>query len=723
MDLELEFPILSTYLSRRWTDLVMISMSLRYNPYTPHLSFCPEFSSKHETRHDGDVGSLNSCRYGGDVEDKNSERIDEDFVRGPDDIRAHIGSKLDYLEDISEAFCHDDVPDAPNPGILIGNSEAIRFPFSRHDIDKIVVASRQMCKNATAHNRKYWSISADNFKLTNPSWNKTLESILQEVGEKLRLGSRKFDATLTNLILSDDGTSCETNVQVHLNRELSSLVTSSVYSPEFSARNYATLDIILPSTRAEEKIVIKSKNVCIHELTGPELSNWGCSSSFGLFSDLSITSTTPISGHRLALRYSLRYTSIKDITSLPAHAKPSINLRSTLRQWTDNTSVANNILTHVLKKDYGNRCSDKDLRLDDSFVITQLKDVSKHAGLFLCLGRLIMTLEGVTRPPELDGIRRGERNRYEIETTKYELGRVNYLDSEVLFNERNFEVESCIQNLKDIFDGGLSDDRQLDFNNKPFYQPFHQRSMMDVMRRRRGSEWLTSIVETYIKQCKAFNDQFKAIRWFGTFYKQPGWSYDQYKRIMSSSLQLRSTECCVSLFKLAGLWEAKDNIEVLLPAIQRENNATTIVTFLGLLVTSEHYWEEKLFDAVFRNVLPGIIDDIDLGWTSTGRMDYSALASIIYVAYSMDMLSEVKAILENISTKIQDACKCFYIEHLLPFTRGLMVEFQKCSPEALHSSQVQQFAHKVINSWILKFRPAKPTSLSWTQGFEGCSIK
>ncbi|KAF7924000.1 hypothetical protein EAE99_006661 [Botrytis elliptica] len=149
-------------------------------------------------------------------------------------------------------------------------------------------------------------------------------------------------------------TSCETNV------------------PEFCARNFATLDIILPSTRAEEKIVIKSENVCIHELTGPEPSNWD-SSFFCWFSDLSITSTTPISGHRLALRYSLRYTSIKDITSLPAHAKPSINLRSTLRQWTDNTSVANNILTHVLKKDYGNRCSDKDLRWDDLFAITQLR--------------------------------------------------------------------------------------------------------------------------------------------------------------------------------------------------------------------------------------------------------------------------------------------------------------------------------------------------------------
>ncbi|KAF7924940.1 uncharacterized protein EAE98_007028 [Botrytis deweyae] len=401
----------------------------------PHLSFCPDFSSQHETGHDGDARSLNSCRYGGDVEDKNSERIDEDFVRGPDDIRMHIGSKLDYIEDIPEAFCYDYVPNTPNPEILIDNSETIRFPLSRHDIDKIVVAN--------------------NLKTTNPSWNKIQESILQKVGEKLRLGSRKFDATLTNLILSEDGTSCETNV------------------PEFSARNFATLDIILPSTRAEEKIVIKSKNVCIHELTGPEPSNWD--SSFFCWVDLSITSTAPVSGHRLALRYSLRYTSIKDITSLTAHAKPSINLRSTLRQWTDNTSVANNILTHVLKKDYGNRCSDKDLRWDDLFAITQLKDVSKHVGLFLCLGRLIVTLEGITKPPELDGIRRGERNRYEIETTKYELGRLNYLDGEILFNERNFEVESCIQNIKDIFDGGLSDDRQLDFNNKPFYQPFHQR--------------------------------------------------------------------------------------------------------------------------------------------------------------------------------------------------------------------------------------------------------
>ncbi|KAF7941783.1 uncharacterized protein EAE97_006620 [Botrytis byssoidea] len=139
------------------------------------------------------------------------------------------------------------------------------------------------------------------------------------------------------------------------------------------------------------------------------------------------------------------------------YAKPLINLRSTLRQWTDNTSVADSILTHVLNKDYGNRCSENNLIYDDSLAMNQLKDVSKHVGLFLCLGRLIVTPKGVTKPPELDGIRHGERNRYEIESRKYELSRVNYLDGEILFNGRNFDVQSCIQNLKFIFDGDLSD--------------------------------------------------------------------------------------------------------------------------------------------------------------------------------------------------------------------------------------------------------------------------
>ncbi|TGO09627.1 hypothetical protein BTUL_0159g00120 [Botrytis tulipae] len=60
------------------------------------LELLPDFISQHETGLDGGMRSLNSCRYGGDVEDINSERIDEDFVRGPDDLRTHIGSKLDY---------------------------------------------------------------------------------------------------------------------------------------------------------------------------------------------------------------------------------------------------------------------------------------------------------------------------------------------------------------------------------------------------------------------------------------------------------------------------------------------------------------------------------------------------------------------------------------------------------------------------------------------------
>ncbi|TGO37653.1 hypothetical protein BHYA_0092g00360 [Botrytis hyacinthi] len=83
------------------------------------------------------------------------------------------------------------------------------------------------------------------------------------------------------------------------------------------------------------------------------------------------------------------------------------------------------------------------------------------------------------------------------------------------------------------------------------------------------------------------------------------------------------------------------------------------------------------------------------------KLDYTGLASNIYTAYSMDMLSEVKIILENISTKIQDTCKCFYIENPLPFTCDLMNVFQKCSPEALRSFQVQQFAHKACKTHII----------------------
>ncbi|TGO45583.1 hypothetical protein BCON_0380g00010 [Botryotinia convoluta] len=87
-------------------------------------------------------------------------------------------------------------------------------------------------------------------------------------------------------------------------------------------------------------------------------------------------------------------------------------------------------------------------------------------------------------------------------------------------------------------------------------------SVMDIMRQRRGSEWLISIVDTYIKQCKSFHDQVMAIRCFEVSYEKPEWSHAQYKRILSSSLQLRSRDCCLSLFEMAGVWKAKDNIEM-----------------------------------------------------------------------------------------------------------------------------------------------------------------
>ncbi|TGO43874.1 hypothetical protein BCON_0773g00030 [Botryotinia convoluta] len=133
---------------------------------------------------------------------------------------------------------------------------------------------------------------------------------------------------------------------------------------------------------------------------------------------------------------------------------------------------------------------------------------------------------------------------------------------------------------------------------------------------------------------------------------------------------------------------------------------------------------------------PGIIENIDLDhqdeiklvgvgydWTASEWTEYSGLASIIYVAYSMDMLSEVKMILDKVSTKVQDAGEFFHIDYLLPFTRDLMSPFQKYLLEVLRSSQVQQFAHKVINSYILKFRPTKPTSSPWIRGFKECSIQ
>ncbi|THV52654.1 hypothetical protein BGAL_0073g00290 [Botrytis galanthina] len=188
----------------------------------------------------------------------------------------------------------------------------------------------------------------------------------------------------------------------------------------------------------------------------------------------------------------------------------------------------------------------------------------------------------------------------------------------------------------------IDDDRLFARLLPSFFSGKAAKPMMDVMRRRRGSECLISIAETYIKECKSFDGQSVAIRWFERFYKELEWSYSQYKRIVSSSLQLRSKDYCLNFFKVVSLWKAEDDIEILLPALQRENNVTMIVTFLGGLAASKDYWKEQSFDVVFKKVLPGIIDDIDLGWTATGYMDYTRLATIIYVAYNMDMLSEVK---------------------------------------------------------------------------------
>lgn len=107
----------------------------------PHVSICPDFNSQHESGLDGDVKSLNSCRYGGDVENKNSEKINEDFVRGVDDIRTYIGSKLAYIEGASETSCHDDVPDAQEKHT--NNKRPSESEISNFRDDTILTGSRR----------------------------------------------------------------------------------------------------------------------------------------------------------------------------------------------------------------------------------------------------------------------------------------------------------------------------------------------------------------------------------------------------------------------------------------------------------------------------------------------------------------------------------------------------------------------------------------------------
>ena len=108
-----------------------------------------------------------------------------------------------FLEKTTGRFSHHKVlKEPPNPGLYLKSYGSIGFPFSDHDVEKLVKAGNQIQQLE----ENTWELPAKIWETTNPSWTLLIKSVLKDVGQNLGVPkSRGTRGRPSALILYEPG--------------------------------------------------------------------------------------------------------------------------------------------------------------------------------------------------------------------------------------------------------------------------------------------------------------------------------------------------------------------------------------------------------------------------------------------------------------------------------------------------------------------------------------
>jgi hypothetical protein len=120
---------------------------------------------------------------------------------------------IEILDEIigNGSFAVSGIRDFVSPGLKIKGMDEIGFPASSKQIIEMIKAAHKAPYGKGSQTildtrvRSAWEIDAQDMTLLNPSWNKQLENILNEVKKGLDLELRTVSATLYKMLIYEQG--------------------------------------------------------------------------------------------------------------------------------------------------------------------------------------------------------------------------------------------------------------------------------------------------------------------------------------------------------------------------------------------------------------------------------------------------------------------------------------------------------------------------------------
>ena len=283
---------------------------------------------------------------------------------------------VDLLERIENpgTFVVDGKLSSVPPGLKVKGLGLIALPFLEHQAQTLIQVSEQAPYGLGEETvldtkvRNTWQISSENFSLTNPQWQQSLQKSVDKIGMQLGLHGCKINADPYKLLIYETGSF----FSVHRDTEK-------------VANMFATLVVNLPSEHEGGELVVSHGKQSKHfSFTNSDSFYPG----FVAFYADCYHEVKPItSGYRICLIYNLSITDRLKQPRLSEQSKVIEELTDSIQQWRKK-KTDNPILTYLLEHDYTEEnLSIENLKNGDYAKAIALLEVAEknNCQAFLCL--------------------------------------------------------------------------------------------------------------------------------------------------------------------------------------------------------------------------------------------------------------------------------------------------------------------------------------------------
>jgi hypothetical protein len=132
------------------------------------------------------------------------DEFEEDEIVPEHEIKEILGAQLDSINSAGLFACHEQLKDAPNPGISIEGAGTVSFPLTDRDIGTILSSSGPVEAGNECHGLE---ISAQRARIANPSWNRLVLKVVSTISEQrgIDVVEKGIAAANTSLILYQPG--------------------------------------------------------------------------------------------------------------------------------------------------------------------------------------------------------------------------------------------------------------------------------------------------------------------------------------------------------------------------------------------------------------------------------------------------------------------------------------------------------------------------------------